>query len=75
MAAGRLAQPATVPSGEDAGPEEAKQRGQQGQGRDHGEQHADAGGDGQPVQEADAQREHAEQGDAHDDAGEQHGAS
>ena len=36
-------------------------------------EHADGGGDGQPVEEGDPEGEHAEQGDADDDPGEQHG--
>ena len=42
---------------------------------DHREQHADAGGDREPVEEADPQGEHPEERDAHDRPGEQHGAT
>ena len=55
------------------GPMNPKQCGEQGQRRDHGQQDADGGGYRQPIEEADAQGEHPEQGDADDDAGEEHG--
>ena len=55
------------------GPMKPSRAGQQGEGGDHGEGHADGGGHGQAVEERHAEGEHAEQGDADDDPGEQHG--
>ena len=55
------------------GPMKPSRAGQQGQGGDHGEGHAEGGGHGQAVEERHPEGEHPEQGDAHDDAGEQHG--
>ncbi len=65
--------PALAPR-EDPRPHESKHRRQEGERCDHREQHADARGDGEAVEEADPQREHPQQRDADDRAGEQHGA-
>jgi hypothetical protein len=51
--------------------EEAEQRGQQGDGRADGEHDGDGRGDAQAGDVADAQHEHAEQGDAYRRASEQ----
>ncbi len=68
-------QPPAFPAGQHPHPEEAQQRGQQGDGGGHREQHRDRRGDAQAGDVADAQHQHPEQGDAYRGAGEQDRAS
>ena len=57
------------------GTDEGEQGGQQGERGDHGEGHAECGGDGQPVEEGHPEGEHPEESDADDDPGEENGPS
>ena len=66
---------APLTAAQHAHPEDAEQRGEQGDRGEHGEDDGEGGGDRQAVQEADAQDQDAEQGDAHRAAREQHGAA
>ena len=65
-----VGEPAAGLATEHAGAEEPEQRRQQRQRGDDGEQDGDARRDRDAVEEAHAEREHAEQGDADRDAGE-----
>ncbi len=67
-----LGQRASFPAAERLGPDQAEQRGQQGHRGGHREQDGERGGDGDTVEEAQAQDQHAEQRHAHRAAREDH---
>lgn len=68
-----LDEPTALAAAERPRPDEGEQRGQQRHGRGDGEHDGQRGRDGDPVEEAEPQDEHAEQCDADGRTGEDHG--